>query len=214
MSSYDYIVVGAGSAGAVVAGRLTEDPSTKVLLVEAGGSHKHLNVQVPAAFSKQFRTKLDWEYYTEPEAELGGRKIYHPRAKMLGGCSSMNAMIYIRGNRHDYDSWAKGGATGWSYDEVLPLFRRSEANSRGESVYHGGDGPLHIEDPRSPNALSQKIVDATRAYVEEVQGRAFPAAEHSFKPNGFVRRVAPTPKPAAPDLRVVEDEIPPHWQTH
>jgi choline dehydrogenase len=160
MSSYDYIVVGAGSAGAVVAARLSEDPSTRVLLVEAGGSHKHLNVQVPAAFSKQFKTALDWEYYTEPEPELGGRRIYHPRAKMLGGCSSMNAMIYIRGNRHDYDSWAKGGATGWSYDEVLPLFRRSEANSRGESVYHGGDGPLHIEDPRSPNAVSQKIVDA------------------------------------------------------
>jgi choline dehydrogenase-like flavoprotein len=160
MSSYDYIVVGAGSAGAVLAGRLSEDPSSRVLLVEAGGSHKHLNVQVPAAFSTQFKTKLDWEYYTEPEAELGGRRIYHPRAKMLGGCSSMNAMIYIRGNRHDYDSWAKGGATGWSYDEVLPLFRRSEANSRGESVYHGAEGPLHIEDPRSPNAVSEKIVDA------------------------------------------------------
>jgi choline dehydrogenase len=160
LNTFDYIVVGAGSAGAVVAARLSEDPSTRVLLVEAGGSHKHLNVQVPAAFSTQFKTELDWELYTEPEPHLNGRQIYHPRAKMLGGCSSMNAMIYIRGNRHDYDSWAKAGATGWSYDEVLPLFRRSEANSRGESVYHGAGGPLHIEDPRSPNDLSRTIVEA------------------------------------------------------
>jgi choline dehydrogenase len=163
MGSYDYIVVGAGSAGAVVASRLSEDPSTKVLLIEAGGSHKHMNVQVPAAFSTQFKTELDWEFYTEPEPHLDGRTIYHPRAKMLGGCSSMNAMIYIRGNRYDFDSWAKGGATGWSYDEVLPLFRRSEANSRGEGVYHGADGPLHIEDQRSPNPVSQKIVEAMLA---------------------------------------------------
>jgi choline dehydrogenase len=160
MSSYDYIVVGAGSAGAVVAHRLSEDPAVRVLLVEAGGSHKHLNVQVPAAFPTQFKTDLDWNYETEPEPHLGGRRIYHPRAKMLGGCSSMNAMIYIRGNRSDFDTWAKDGATGWSYDEVLPLFRRSEANARGENTYHGADGTLHIEDPRSLNPLSESIVDA------------------------------------------------------
>ena len=160
MSSYHYIVVGAGSAGAVVANRLSEDASVRVLLIEAGGSHRHLNVQMPAAFPKQFKTALDWELYTEPEPFLEGRSLYHPRAKMLGGCSAMNAMIYIRGNRADFDSWAKDGATGWSYDEVLPLFRRSETNSRGESTYHGGSGPLHIEDPRSPNDLSRSIVDA------------------------------------------------------
>jgi choline dehydrogenase-like flavoprotein len=160
MSSYDYIVVGAGSAGAVVASRLSEDASVRVLLIEAGGSHRHLNVQMPAAFPKQFKTALDWEFYTEPEPFLEGRSLYHPRAKMLGGCSAMNAMIYIRGNRADFDSWAKDGATGWSYDEVLPLFRRSETNSRGESTYHGGAGPLHIEDPRSPNDLSRSMVEA------------------------------------------------------
>ena len=156
----DYIVVGAGSAGAVVANRLSEDPSVRVLLIEAGGSHKHLNVQVPAAFPTQFKTDLDWNYETEPEPHLDGRRIYHPRAKMLGGCSSMNAMIYIRGNRADFDTWAKDGATGWSYDELLPLFRRSEGNSRGENAYHGAGGPLAIEDPRSPNPLSQSILDA------------------------------------------------------
>jgi len=123
MGSYDYIVVGAGSAGAVVASRLSEDASVRVLLIEAGGSHRHLNVQMPAAFPKQFKTALDWEFYTEPEPFLEGRSLYHPRAKMLGGCSAMNAMVYIRGNRADFDTWAKEGATGWSYDEVLPLFR-------------------------------------------------------------------------------------------
>jgi choline dehydrogenase-like flavoprotein len=101
MDPYDYIVVGAGSAGAVVASRLSEDTSVRVLLIEAGGSHRHLNVQMPAAFPKQFKTALDWEFYTEPEPFPQGRSRYHPRAKMLGGCSAMNAMIYIRGNRAD-----------------------------------------------------------------------------------------------------------------
>ncbi|WP_165759333.1 GMC family oxidoreductase [Mycobacterium decipiens] len=160
MGSYDYIVVGAGSAGAVVASRLSEDASVRVLLIEAGGTHRHLNVRMPAAFPKQFKTALDWELYTEPEPFLQGRSLYHPRAKMLGGCSAMNAMIYIRGNRADFGSWAKDGATGWSYDDVLPLFRRSENNSRGESTYHGGAGPLHIEDLRSPNELSHAMVEA------------------------------------------------------
>ena len=163
MESFDYIVVGAGSAGAVVANRLSESPDVSVLLVEAGGSHRHMSVQVPAAFSKQFKSKRDWQYYTEPEPYLGGRRIYMPRGKMLGGCSAQNAMIYIRGSRHDYDDWAANGATGWSYDEVLPLFRRSEDNSRGESEYHGVGGPLHVQDPRSPNELSQAIVESIAA---------------------------------------------------
>jgi choline dehydrogenase len=160
MTSFDYIVVGAGSAGAVVAARLSESADNKVLLIEAGGSHRHMNVQVPAAFSKQFKSKLDWAYYSEPEQYLGGRRIFMPRAKMLGGCSSMNAMIYIRGNRADYDIWAKGGATGWSYDDVLPLFRKSENNSRGADDYHGDSGPLYVQDLRSPNEMSLKLVEA------------------------------------------------------
>jgi choline dehydrogenase len=160
MSAFDYIVIGAGSAGAVVAGRLSEDPAVRVLLVEAGGSGRHLNVQIPAAFPKQFKTGHDWQFYTEPEPHLNGRTIYHPRGKMLGGCSGQNAMIYIRGNRYDYDSWAKNGAAGWSYDEVLPLFKRSEHNSRGASDFHGASGPMFVEDLRSPNELSQRIVEA------------------------------------------------------
>src|SRR5689334_19828310 len=160
MTSFDYIVVGAGSAGAVVAARLAESAGNRVLLIEAGGSHKHMSVQVPAAFSKQFKTNLDWGYFSEPERYLGGRRIFMPRAKMLGGCSSMNAMIYIRGNRADYDTWAKDGATGWSYADVLPLFRKSENNSHGADDYHGADGPLYVQDLRSPNEMSLKLVEA------------------------------------------------------
>lgn len=160
MKTFDYIVVGAGSAGAVVASRLSQDPSVDVALVEAGGKGALMNVKIPAAFAKQFKTAQDWEYYTEPEPHLDGRRMYHPRGKMLGGSSGMNAMIYIRGNRADYDTWARDGAEGWSYDEVLPVFRRSEHNSRGESRFHGATGPLFVEEPRSPNPLSKRLVEA------------------------------------------------------
>jgi len=122
-----------------------------------------MNVQVPAAFSKQFKSKLDWAYFSEPEQYLRGRRIFMPRAKMLGGCSSMNAMIYIRGNKADFDTWAKDGATGWSYADVLPLFRKSEHNSRGADDYHGDSGPLYVQDLRSPNDMSLKLVEAIAA---------------------------------------------------
>ncbi len=161
MSEYDYVVVGSGSAGAVLASRLSEDPGVSVLVLEAGGkSRPNLNVQVPAAFAKQFHTALDWDYESEPEPHLGGRRIYQPRGKMLGGTSGMNAMIYIRGNRADYDGWAKAGATGWSYDEVLPLFRRMETNSRGASEFHGASGPQYVEDAPDPREGSRRLVEA------------------------------------------------------
>jgi choline dehydrogenase-like flavoprotein len=156
VESFDYVVVGAGSAGCVLAARLSEDPTVSVLLLEAGGDDRVDEVTIPAAFSKQFRTRLDWGYSTDEQKHAQGRQLYWPRGKVLGGCSSMNAMIYIRGSRHDYDEWAQlTGDPSWSYDGVLPTFLRSEDNVRGASTYHGVGGPLHVEEQRSPHPWTQ-----------------------------------------------------------
>jgi choline dehydrogenase len=123
-SSYDYVIVGGGSAGCVLAARLSENPDAQVALIEAGPMDDAPEVHTPVAFAQLFKSDHDWDYSSEPEPALFGRRIYLPRGKVLGGCSSMNAMIYMRGNRADYDEWAAGGATGWSYDELLPLFHQ------------------------------------------------------------------------------------------
>ncbi len=158
---YDYIIVGAGSAGCVLANRLSQDPSIEVLLIEAGGSDKHSSVSIPAAFSKQFRTKRDWNYNTQPEPHLGGRSLYIPRGKMLGGSSSMNAMIYIRGNQNDFDEWRDDfGCDGWGWDDVLPYFIKAENNERGADEYHGAGGPLNVADLRTVNPYSRRFVAA------------------------------------------------------
>ncbi|WP_158851275.1 GMC family oxidoreductase [Saccharothrix deserti] len=154
---YDYVIVGAGSAGSVLAARLTEDPDVKVCLIEAGPADSSENVHVPAAFGKLFRTRLDWDFDTHDEPHLDGRRVYLPRGRVLGGSSSINAMIYIRGNRADYDSW---GQPGWSYDELLPYFIRAEDNERGASEYHGVGGPLSVSDSRSRNPMSTAFVEA------------------------------------------------------
>jgi choline dehydrogenase len=162
--SHDYVIVGAGSAGAVIAARLSEDPGTSVLLLEAGGAAVADEITIPAAFSALFKTRWDWNYQTSEQKQLGSRRAYWPRMKALGGCSSMNAMIYIRGNRADYDGWRDGyGATGWGYDDVLPYFIRSEGNTRLGAPYHGQDGPLHVEDRRYTHPLSQAWVDSAVA---------------------------------------------------
>ena len=154
--SYNYIVVGAGSAGAAVASRLSEDPGVSVLLLEAGGANDALEISMPAAFANLFKTRWDWNYQTAPQPALGGQRAFWPRMKALGGCSSMNAMMYVRGAKADFDGWQRDfGAAGWSYDDVLPYFLRSENNTRGASTYHRADGPLHVEDRRYDHATTE-----------------------------------------------------------
>jgi choline dehydrogenase-like flavoprotein len=130
MPTYDYVIVGAGSAGCVLAARLSEDPAVKVLLVEAGPPDTSDLIHLPAAFSALFRTQHDWDHMTAWEPGLNGRRVYLPRGRTLGGSSSLNAIVYIRGNRADYDEWAAQGCPGWSYDDLLPYFMRAEDNER------------------------------------------------------------------------------------
>lgn len=158
-SDHDYVIVGAGSAGCVLANRLTEDPACRVLLLEAGPHDDCDEVRIPAAFYRLFKTQRDWNYTTEEQKQLQGRRLYWPRGRMLGGSSSINAMIYIRGNRADYDAWRdEYGCAGWGYADLLPYFRRAEDQARGPSPYHGVGGPLRVEDLRHVHELSQAFV--------------------------------------------------------
>jgi choline dehydrogenase len=154
---YDYVIVGAGSAGCVLAARLSEDPNIKVCLIEAGPSDTAENIHIPAAFGELFRTRHDWDYDSHDEPFLDRRRVYLPRGRVLGGTSSINAMLYLRGNKIDYDGW---GQRGWSYDELLPYFKRSEDNDRGASEYHGAGGPLAVSDGRSNNPMSTALVES------------------------------------------------------
>ena len=157
---YDYVVIGAGSAGCVIASRLTEDPNTTVLLLEAGGPDDREEIHIPAAFPQLFKTECDWGYYTEPQPHLNNRSLFWPRGKMLGGTSSHNAMIYIRGHRYIFDRWAEAGNEGWGYEDILPLFKKSQNQERGASEHHGVGGPLNVADLRDTNPLSCAFVDA------------------------------------------------------
>ena len=197
------MIVGAGSAGCVLAARLTEDPSTRVLLLEAGGRGVHPNIAIPAAFAKQFKTKLDWDYSTEPEPACENRSLYIPRGKGLGGSSSMNAMLYVRGRPLDYDLWESEGASGWSWNDVRPYFLRAENNERGASEHHATGGPLNVADERSPRQLTGRFIAAAErsgipripdyngpeqdgvspVQVTQRNGRRFSAADAYLRPN-------------------------------
>ena len=161
--SADYVIVGAGSAGATLAARLSEDPAVEVILVEAGGPADGELFTVPALWGRQLTSHCDWDYISEPEPQLDNRRNFLPRGKMLGGTSSMNAMLYVRGAPADFDDWASLGATGWGWADVLPYFKRSEGNTRGESERHGADGPLCVSDRRSENRVVEAWVAAAQA---------------------------------------------------
>ena len=160
MPTYDYVIIGAGSAGCVLAARLSENTDVRVALIEAGGADTAQEIHVPSAFGRLFKSELDWDLDSDPEPGLGGRRVYLPRGKVFGGSSSMNAMIYMRGNPADYDDWAAAGATGWAYADVLPYFRGSEDNERGEDLFHGVGGPLRVSDGRSRHQLAAAFVEA------------------------------------------------------
>jgi choline dehydrogenase-like flavoprotein len=160
---YDYVIVGAGSAGCVLANRLSEDPDVRVLLLEAGGADTGDLIQMPAAFTALFRTNHDWDYSTGYEPHCDNRRVYLPRGKVLGGSSSTNAMVYMRGNPRDYDEWRELGCEGWGWDDILPYFKRAEDNERGVGDLHGAGGPLRVSDPPVRNPILQAFIDAAVA---------------------------------------------------
>jgi choline dehydrogenase len=189
-TEYDYIVVGAGSAGCVLAHRLSEDPNCSVLLLEAGGSDRNWRIEMPSALAHAFANMaFNWGYETEPEPHLNGRRIRHLRGRILGGSSSINGMMYIRGHARDYDQWAQSGCEGWTYADVLPYFRRAEGHDRGGDRYRGADGPLQVTSPEMRNPLFRAFIEAgveagyprtddVNGYQQEGFGRADRTTSH------------------------------------
>jgi choline dehydrogenase len=159
---YDYIIVGSGSAGSVLANRLSAKPEIKVLLLEAGGSDNSFYVRMPAGIANLSGPRFNWGYETAPQAAMKGRRMYWPRGRLIGGSSSVNAMVYMRGQPADYDHWRQLGNAGWSYDDVLPYFKKAERNERLHDRFHGADGPLNVAERPYTNPLSHAFVEAAQ----------------------------------------------------
>ena len=178
-NTFDYIVVGAGSSGSVIASRLSEDPDVKVLLLEAGGSDNNLRIKTPAGtITLYYSKKYSWNYYSVPQKEMNNRSLHCPRGKALGGSASMNSMIYIRGHASDYERWKDAGCEGWGWDDVLPYFRKSEKNMLGQDAkYHGTDGPLLVDQPKDPNPFSHRFIKAAKNALGVKENTDFNGAE-------------------------------------
>lgn len=213
MSDFDYVVIGGGSAGCVLAGRLSEDPGMRVCLLEAGGRDDSALIHCPAGLAVMARTGAhNWGLHTTPQPGLGGRRGYQPRGKVLGGSSSVNAMIYARGHASDYDHWAEAGNPGWAWRDVLPYFLRAEDNERGANAWHGTGGRLHVADLQSPQRASRAFVEAGvqagHAHNDDFNGAAFEGVglyqvTHRAGERFSVAKGYLTPHLARPNLRVV-----------
>lgn len=163
IEEFDYVVVGAGSAGCAVAARLAEDQGVRVLLLEAGPKDRNIWIHIPIGYGKtMFDKSVNWQFYSEPEPHLNERRVYQPRGKVLGGSSSINGLIYIRGDAEDFAAWEEMGNEGWGWSDVLPYFKRAEGNERGGSELHGGEGPLKVSDIRGKHELVEAFIDAAR----------------------------------------------------